>query len=186
MSRSIFAPANRPRQMVRILLLMTTGAFCLPVVADTIETSGDILRAAIPVAAWGVAWHRNDGEGQRRFAYAMVGTLASTYALKKVVDKNRPNGDDEAFPSGHAATAFSGASFIHRRYGFREAVPWYLASAYVGWTRVDADEHDEVDVLGGAALAIAWTWLFVRPNEKSRITPVIAGDGAAIRFALRW
>ena len=158
----------------------------MPSAADTIETSGDILRVAIPVAAWGVAWHRKDSEGQRRFAYAMAGTLASTYALKKVVDKNRPNGDDEAFPSGHAATAFSGASFIHRRYGFREAVPWYLASAYVGWTRVDADEHDEVDVLGGAALAIAWTWLFVKPNAKNQFTPVVARDGAAIRFAFRW
>jgi membrane-associated phospholipid phosphatase len=168
------------------LLLIATGFISLPSAADTIETSGDILRVAIPVAAWGVAWHRKDSEGQRRFAYAMAGTLASTYALKKVVDKNRPNGDDEAFPSGHAATAFSGASFIHRRYGFREAVPWYLASAYVGWTRVDADEHDEVDVLGGAAVAIAWTWFLVKPSEKSQIIPVVARDGAAIRFAFRW
>ena len=124
MTGSFFASAIRSHRIVRILLVMTTGVFCLPVLADTIETSGDILRVAIPVAAWGVAWHREDSDGQRRFAYAMAGTLASTYALKKVVDKNRPNGDDEAFPSGHAATAFSGASFIHRRYGFREALPW--------------------------------------------------------------
>jgi membrane-associated phospholipid phosphatase len=186
MIRPLLAARFRWRRFAWLALLLSAGIFCPPTVADTIETSGDILRVAIPVAAWGVAWHRKDGEGQRRFAYAMAGTLASTYALKKVVDKNRPNGDDEAFPSGHAATAFSGASFIHRRYGFRESVPWYLASAYVGWTRVDADEHDEVDVLGGAALAIAWTWFFVRPNEKSQITPVVAGDGVAIRFSLRW
>jgi len=186
MIRFLLALPHWTHRIVRILFVMITGISCLPAVADTIETSGDILRVAIPVAAWGVAWHRNDGEGQRRFAYAMAGTLASTYALKKVVDKNRPNGDDEAFPSGHAATAFSGASFIHRRYGFREAIPWYLASAYVGWTRVDADEHDEVDVLGGAALAIAWTWFFVKPNEKSQIIPVVSGDGVAIRLSFRW
>jgi membrane-associated phospholipid phosphatase len=159
---------------------------CSPAVADSVETSGDILRVAIPVAAWGVAWHKKDKAGQRRFAYSMAATIASTYALKKIVDKNRPNGDDEAFPSGHAATAFSGASFIHRRYGWKKAVPWYVASAYVGWTRVDADEHDEVDVLGGAALAIAWSWLFVEPHEESRITPVIASDGAGIQFSMRW
>jgi membrane-associated phospholipid phosphatase len=180
------ASAIRPYKFARTLLLIATGFISLPSAADTIETSGDILRVAIPVAAWGVAWHRKDSEGRRRFAYAMAGTLASTYALKKVVDRNRPNGDDEAFPSGHAATAFSGASFIHRRYGFREAVPWYLASAYVGWTRVDADEHDEIDVLAGAVLAVAWTWLLVKPRENSRITPVIARDSAAIQFSFRW
>jgi membrane-associated phospholipid phosphatase len=186
MIRPLLAARFRWRRFAWLALLLSAGIFCPPTVADTIETSGDILRVAIPVAAWGVAWHRKDGEGQRRFAYAMAGTLASTYALKKVVDKNRPNGDDEAFPSGHAATAFSGASFIHRRYGFRESVPWYLASAYVGWTRVDADEHDTVDVLAGAALAVAWTWLLVEPRENSRITPVIARDGAAIQFSFRW
>jgi len=186
MIRSSFAQRYRLYGLIRTILLMMVGVFCSTTAADTIETSGDILRVAIPVAAWGLAWHRNDREGQRRFAYAMAGTLASTYALKKAVNKNRPNGDDEAFPSGHAATAFSGASFIHRRYGFREAVPWYAASAYVGWTRVDADEHDEVDVLGGAALAIAWTWFFVKPKKENQIIPVVASDSAAIRFSFRW
>ena len=177
---------HRLRGSARVVVLLLAIFVCSPVGADSVETSGDILRVAIPVAAWGVAWRKKDRVGQRRFAYSMAATIASTYALKKTVDKNRPNGDDEAFPSGHAATAFSGASFIHRRYGWKKAVPWYVASAYVGWTRVDADEHDEVDVLGGAALAIAWSWLFVEPHEESRITPVIASDGAAIQFSMRW
>ena len=65
-------------------------------------------------------------------------------------------------------------------------MPWYIASAYVGWTRLDADEHDEVDVLGGAALAIAWTWFFVRPEAKNHIEPVITADSVALRFSFRW
>ncbi len=171
---------------VAVLGLMIVLLACPPVRADSVETSGDILRVAIPAAAYGLAWHRDDRVGQKHFVLAMAGTVASTYLLKKTIDKNRPNGDDEAFPSGHAATAFSGASFIHRRYGFRESIPWYLASAYVGWTRVDADEHDEIDVLAGAALATAWSWWLVEPRESATVTPIISRDSVAIRFAYRW
>ena len=57
----------------------------------------------------------------------------------------------DAFPSGHAATAFQGAAFIHRRYGIRRAWPAYVLATFTAWTRVDADEHDTADVLAGAA-----------------------------------
>lgn len=154
--------------------------------ADAVETSGDVLRVAIPAAAFAVAWRREDKAGQRQFLSSFAATVASTYALKKTVDKSRPNGDDEAFPSGHAATAFGGAAFLHRRYGIRDAWPAYLLSAYVGWTRIDADEHDGWDVLGGAAIAMAWNWLLVTPRQGVVVAPVAASDGLGVRFSMRW
>ena len=170
-----------------VAVAVTLFLYCHePLHADTVETSGDVLRVAIPAAAWVVAWRRDDAEGQKQFAYSLAATVASTLALKAVVDKERPNGDSDAFPSGHTATSFAGASFLHRRYGWRDALPAYLLSAYVGWTRVDADEHDTVDVLGGAALATAWSWFLVEPRDDVQVTPLPVEDGAGIQVSMRW
>lgn len=154
--------------------------------ADAVETSGDVLRVAIPLAAYGVAWGRDDDEGRRRFAWAFAGTLASTLALKKAVDQEGPDGQSEAFPSGHAATAFAGAAFLQRRYGWRSAWPAWLGAAYTGWTRVHADEHDVEDVVAGAALAVAWNWWLVAPADHLQVQPVVDAGGVGLRLDWRY
>lgn len=169
-----------------VLLLMVALSAGGPVAADAVETSGDVLRWAIPAGAGAVAWRRDDAEGLRQFAWSFAGTAVSTLALKKLVDKERPNGDSEAFPSGHAATAFAGATFLHRRYGWRDALPAYVLAGYVGWTRVHADEHEVEDVLGGAVLAAAWSWWLVDPAPAPTVTPIVTRDGLLLRFAARW
>lgn len=170
-----------------LLVVVLTAIVSVPNArGDTVETSGDVLRVAIPAVAYGIAWHRDDDKGRKQFLYSFAATVASTYALKKLVDKNRPNGKDEAFPSGHAATSFAGAAFLHRRYGWHEAWPAYLLSAYVGWTRVHSDEHDTIDVLGGAALAVGWNWLLVDRRGGVNVTPQV-GDGAVgVSVTMRW
>ncbi len=154
--------------------------------AGSVETSGDVLRLAIPAGAYAVAWHRDDDEGRKQFLKSFTATVATAYALKKVVDRERPNGKDEAFPSGHAATSFAGAAFLHRRYGWQKAWPAYLLSAYVGWTRIDADEHDTVDVLAGAAIAFGWNWLLVDPRGRVQVTPAVSDGAVGLSFAMRW
>ena len=168
-----------------VLLALLTAARAVPA-ADAVETSGDILRVAIPVAAVGFAWRRDDHEGMWQFAKAFAGAAATTYVLKPVIDQERPNGDSNGFPSGHATTAFAGAAFLHRRYGWRDAWWAYVLAGYTGWTRIDADEHDTGDVLGGAAVAIAWNWWQVSPWERVDLRPVIDGDTVALRFSGRW
>jgi membrane-associated phospholipid phosphatase len=174
------------RGLVLVALLLTATMVVPSARADTVETSGDVLRIAIPAVAYGLAWHRDDRDGRKQFLESFVATVASTYALKKIVDKNRPNGKDEAFPSGHAATSFAGAAFLHRRYGWHEAWPAYLLSAYVGWTRIHSDEHDTVDVLGGAALAVGWNWLLVEPRSRVSVTPQIGDGTVGMSVTMRW
>lgn len=163
------------------LLAATTAA------ADEIETSGHVLRVAIPLYAYGVAWQREDGDGQRQWLYSMGATVVTTLALKAAIDKERPGGgDDDAFPSGHAATAFAGAGFLHRRYGLADAWPAYLLAGWVGYTRVHDDEHEWEDVLGGAAVGLASNWLLVEPWEGARVTPTVDEDVVGLRIEARW
>ena len=91
-------------------------------------------------------------------------TLLTTHALKATVREKRPDSDARnSFPSGHTAAAFSGASFIQRRYGWAPGAPAYLLAGYVGYTRVRADAHYPRDVLAGAALATAFTYCLTDP-----------------------
>jgi undecaprenyl-diphosphatase len=61
---------------------------------------------------------------------------------------------DLSFPSGHAATAFAGATLLASRIP-RFTIPLYLLAAGVGWSRVYVGVHYPLDVLVGALLGTA-------------------------------
>ena len=71
--------------------------------------------------------------------------------------------NNNSFPSGHTSAAFSGATFIHKRYGFNKACPIYIVASFVGYSRVYAEKHYWEDVLAGAILAGINTWIFTSP-----------------------
>jgi membrane-associated phospholipid phosphatase len=149
------------------------------------EDAGDLLRVALPAAALALTFRNDDRDGRRQFYKSFGATIVGTWALKEGFDKKRPDGTgDDAFPSGHAATAFQGAAFIHRRYGIRRAWPAYTLAAVTAWTRLDADEHDTADVLGGAAVGIATSFGFAR-RRNLEVSSVATGDGVAILFRRR-
>src|SRR5690606_19571455 len=140
---------------------------------------GDVLRVALPAAAFALTIKRDDRDGRRQFYRSFAANVGATLLLKEAVDKGRPDGtDDDAFPSGHASMAFQGAAFIHRRYGIRTAWPAYALATATGWTRIDADEHDEADVLAGAALGIAASFLLTDRWTPAGTTFIpVVGDG---------
>lgn len=155
--------------------------------SDGVETSGDVLRAAIPLAALAVAWQRDDRQGLESFLWTYGATAALTLGTRALVDDERPDGSgDDAFPSGHAATAFAGAAVLQRRYGWRTAWPAWVLAGYTGWTRVDVDAHDWTDVAGGALLGIASAWLVVEPLDgvQAGVAPVAGGPGLVL--SARW
>lgn len=151
---------------------------------DGVEKSGDVLRIALPAAAIALTVRRDDRDGRRDFYRAFGTNVIATAGLKAAVDKNRPDGSgDDAFPSGHVSTAFQAAAFIHRRYGFNDAWIAYLLATYVGWTRVDADKHDEADVLAGAAVGIASSFLLTDRLEGRAVSlaTVVNADVIGVR-----
>lgn len=146
------------KPLTTALLLSGSAFIATPTYAGNsdIETAGDIVMVAIPAYAYGTTFYNDDTEGRQQFYKSFATNAVATYALKKAVDKDRPDrSDNDSFPSGHTSIAFQGASFIHKRYGFEHSIPAYLGASFVGYSRIEADKHHTSDVLAGAALGMA-------------------------------
>ena len=96
-----------------------------------------------------------------------------TYTLKELTHKKRPEGRHryDAFPSGHTSSAFAGAAFIQKRYGWKYGKFMYLLASGVGVSRMEGPDgyHDFWDVLAGAAVGIGSVYLFTTRQNKSNI-----------------
>ena len=125
------------------------------------ETSGDLLSLALPAAAATWSWSHHGKKGLFSFGKAYSSVILVTELLKVTTHKSRPNGACcLAFPSGHTASAFAGATAIYKLKGWKWGLPAYLLAAYVGYTRVHAHKHDRTDVAGGAVVGLGITWYF--------------------------
>ena len=177
--------SHRTVRLVLILVLLIPGRLLLA--SDQVEEAGDILRWVIPAAAYGSTFYLHDSEGRTQFHKSFLTNLGATYGLKAAISKTRPNGvDDDSFPSGHTSMAFQGAAFIHKRYGWKYAIPAYLGSAFVGWSRVESDNHYTIDVVAAAAIGIASSWIFTRPYKGYAVTPLVYGGYYGVSFSRRW
>lgn len=157
--------------------------------ASTTEIVGDIIAYGMPVVVLGTTWHKGDKEGLWQFGKTWASSVAITYGLKYAINSERPNGDDHSFPSGHSASAFSTASYVHMRYGMKRAWPAYLAAGFTAWSRVDADEHHWEDVIGGAVIGHVMARIFTDKYEKIpplQVTFNTKQDVYAIRTAFKF
>lgn len=155
--------------------------------SDSIQTVGDFLQFALPITAGSLtlAYPGREGSGKVedflghaeerlglgyrdtpgtvQFAESMGLTLASTYVLKYAVNERRPNGSRQSFPSGHSSVSFSAAEFMRKRYGWAYGIPAYGLASFVAYSRVESREHYAHDVIAGAAIGIASSYIFTRP-----------------------
>ena len=157
--------------------------------ADAQRRAGDVLRYALPLGTLGVELWRGEREGAWQYSKALVVTLAATEALQRTTHVERPDhSNDHGFPSGHASSAFSSATYVHRRYGLDHAWPLYAAAVYVGYTRVHADRHSWGAVAGSAAVSAAATWWLVKPagDRGVAVLPQIGPHGVRVEGAARW
>ena len=90
-------------------------------------------------------------------AMAAVMMAATVKGLKICVNRTRPNGEEESFPSGHTAKAFMGATLLAHEYGNRSIwipIAGYTAATATGVMRVLNNRHYLSDVVVGAAVGI--------------------------------
>ncbi|MDQ7045958.1 MAG: phosphatase PAP2 family protein [Sulfurimonas sp.] len=171
--------------------LFTTSASSLVVASSlmagsTTGTTEDILQVLIPLTAYGTTLYLDDEEGQTQFYKSFGTNLAVTYGLKFAVDKKRPNGGNNSFPSGHTSAAFQGASFIHFRYGLKYSIPAYLAAAYVGYSRVATDAHYTTDVVVGALIGGLSSYYFTTEYKGYEIKPMAVNSGLGFSISKTW
>lgn len=152
------------------------------------EQQADVLMLALPVSAYLLTLNKQDRQGAWSLTKSLALSTLSTLALNSIVDKDAPNGSSShAFPSGHAAIAFGSAAFVQRRYGWRPGIPAYLVAAYVGWLRVETDDHDAADIIGGMAVGIISSYLLTRPfDDDVRVSAWSDGKSAGLQVQLRW
>lgn len=74
---------------------------------------------------------------------------------KDVVEEQRPDGSAwNSFPSGHTATAFTGAELMRQDYGWGWGTAAYASGVYVAAMRVVHERHWWWDTCAGAAVGI--------------------------------
>jgi len=151
---------------------------------DVIELAGNILQFALPATAYGMTAYHRDGDGALQYTEAAALTLGVTFTLKYTVNAERPDGGSQSFPSGHTSISFSAAEFVRKRYGREYGLPMYALASFVGYSRVEADRHYVRDVLAGAAIGIASSYVFTEPYQGWQLAPE-AGDGYYGLFATR-
>ena len=95
-------------------------------------------------------------------SYAVMAGFVN--GIKYTSSEMRPDGSTRnSWPSGHTATAFVGATILHKEYGLTRS-PWYSIAGYTvatatGVMRVLNNRHWVSDVLSGAGIGILSTEL---------------------------
>jgi len=131
--------------------------------------------------------------------YLLISNLISstlTHGLKKITQKERPNGSPNSFPSGHTTFSFTNATVLFNE--FKETAPVLAYSGYAfatttGAFRMINNKHWLSDVLLGAGIGVLVTELVYHfepfknfnPFKKSKnitLIPQINNDNYGVYF----
>lgn len=156
--------------IVLLALLFLTCTRQVSAQNKTVETTGDVILFALPLATLGYTFISGDTKGSWQFTKGLLLTQAVTYGLKLSIEKQRPDmSNNHSFPSGHTSTTFQSASFIHIRYGFKYSIPAYALAGFTAFSRIEADKHDGWDILAGAIIGIGSSYLFTSEYQKEHM-----------------
>lgn len=117
---------------------------------------------------------------------AQILTQAVTAGIKLSVRRDRPDGTQFSFPSGHSAVTFTSATVLQRHLGWRVGVPAYAVASYVAASRIQERRHFLTDVAYGAALGIlsGRTVTVGRGDARFALAPNAVPGGAGM--SLNW
>ncbi len=170
-----------------VLLLLLSTLVATPALASSgIETAGDVIQVALPVTASGLTLYRWDKKGALQLAESAALSTGVTYLLKYTVDATRPNGSKHSFPSGHASISFMSAEYMRNRYGWEYGIPAYALASFVAYSRVYADQHYARDVVAGAAIGIAGSYIFTSPIKGMTVQPTVDAGYYGLKLSRLW
>jgi len=171
--------------IITILLLISTTAARAG--KSNIETGGDVLQILIPLTGYATTFYLDDQEGRNQFYKSFLTTVLITQGLKLTINEQRPNGSgNDSFPSGHTSAAFQGAAFIQKRYGWPYGIPAYAAATFVGYSRVQSNQHHIKDVIAGAAIGTLSSYYFTTEYKGITVTPFVESRTEGLDFSMNW
>jgi hypothetical protein len=148
---------------------------------------GDALQYIVPLGAAGMTWYHHDLEGTKQLGVSFLVSQGTTEVLKHAIDQPRPDGTGYGMPSGHTSAVFSAAAFVHRRYGFGEAWPFYILATVTAYERVHTNHHTTEQVIGGAAVGVASSFIFTHPlPDGGQVGVGMHGNGPWLTYARAW
>ncbi len=168
--------ALRLATAIALLGLMVSGSRFAVAESQALLNAGHLGAVGVPLYAGLLSLNKQDDEGFKQLLYTYGASMGATLVLKNTIDATRPNGEPESFPSGHAASAFSGAAYLQRRYGWKYGAPAYAVGALVGYSRVENDRHYWRDVAASAVLSAVAAYFFTTPEEG----PVVSVTADAV------
>ena len=110
-----------------------------------------MLGVSLLLMAYGSDENRETG---RLMTSTFISTGVIIWGMKEIIGRKRPLDDvvgNPAFPSGHTAYAFAGATLLAARYP-KLRIPLYIGAGLVGVTRIYLGRHYASDVIAGAAV----------------------------------
>lgn len=154
-------------------------------VPNALYTIGMIAAAQSGIAA--------AGPSAQLMIVATAQAVLTTTVLKYTIREERPDSNQRtSFPSGHSTTAFAFASVVGAEHGWRWGVPAYLLAGFVGWSRINDNQHYLHDVLAGATIGMS-TGLglyYARERRKQGQTvlvfPMPIDDGGGLSLVANW
>ncbi len=176
---------------VTIIGLMLSFAYCKQSEAGGPFTNksklGDVMMVMAPTYAFGMTVMAEDYEGMVELGSSILAAQLTSETIKMLEIERRPNGKDrKSLPSGHATGAFSGAMFVHKRYGWKPALVPYAMSLVAGWSRVAARHHYWHDVAAGAAVSALFTWILVDKYMPDGVTVSADTSGVQVGFSTKF
>ena len=126
---------------------------------SSIKKAGDWLMLILPAFSLGLAV-ADSPKSTLEFVNHFLFSNLTVSISQRVLNLKRPDDSIFSFPSGHTVAAFSGASYIRVKYGFKYAIAPYLLAGFVGYSRMDAGRHFFRDIIGSIIVSeLTAMWL---------------------------
>jgi membrane-associated phospholipid phosphatase len=110
-----------------------------------------------------------------------------TAGVKFAVRRDRPDGTQYSFPSGHTSVTFASATVLQRDLGWKAGVPAYAVATYVAASRIQDKRHFLSDVGFGAAIGIiaGRTVTVGRGEARFAVVPTVPSSGG-VGVSFNW
>tara|TARA_B100001094_G_scaffold333028_2_gene407995 strand:- start:8884 stop:10182 length:1299 start_codon:yes stop_codon:yes gene_type:complete len=157
---------------------------------SNMRTFGDEAMVFLPAGAALGSLIIGDYQGTKELFLGTGMSQLIIVGLKESTHRQRPDhkGSYKSFPSGHSAAAFSGAAYLHHRYGSAWAYPGYTIASIVAYSRVYANKHHIDDVIASASIAVFNSLLFTSSHvsdAKISVLPYFSSDGLGAQMSIK-